>query len=217
MLRQEGLGVRVEDAREVFDDRSLSHLNAKKPDHFSDHFRIEGIAQKWGVWVDLDLLFTRQLHQADYIVGWQEPGIISNAVLMLPSESPILQDYLRILRKRPVSVAPPWLPKFEQWRLRLKHARRRLRGNSGLALPYGPPALTHLVEKHALADRVSAPEAFYPMHWSEVGRLFREEYEPAAGTYTIHLWRNYCSRYLGSPVPSKGSYLWRIGHGYAVL
>ncbi|MCZ7595378.1 MAG: hypothetical protein M5U16_11080 [Hyphomicrobium sp.] len=41
-MRQQRLDARIEDAREVLYDASLGPLQQKKPDHFSDHFRIGG-------------------------------------------------------------------------------------------------------------------------------------------------------------------------------
>lgn len=217
-LRCEALGVPIEDAREVLDDAALGGLKAKKPDHFSDLFRAEGLAKQLGPWVDLDLLFVRQLPHDDFLLAWQEQGIVCNAVLMMPPQSAILAEYLSILRKRPISVVPSWLPFWKRLALHAKHTEQRLRGRRGLSFPYGPPALTHLVAKHGIEQQVRAEESFYPVHWSKIAGLYSDDiYRPASGTHAIHLWRNYCVRWLGSPKPAIGSYLWRAASDLGVI
>jgi hypothetical protein len=211
VLRSEQLGVEVVDAREVFFDPALDRMDSKLPDHFSDHFRAEGLAKSLGVWVDLDIAFVRTLPSEDHLLCWQEPNCVCGAVLALPAESPFLSDYLDICRRRPVSVAPPWFPLHERLRLRFKHFRRQLAGRPGVALPYGPPALTHLASKHGLLDRVLPSNAFFPVHWSQVMTLFKDDsYRPSVGTYSVHLWRNVCGKLHGNPQPEPSSWLGRL-------
>lgn len=217
VLRSEQLGVDVIDAREVFFDRALDRMDAKFPDHFSDHFRAEGLAKSLGVWVDLDIAFVRRLPSADYLLCWQEANCVCGAILALPPDSAFLHDYLKICRRRPVSVAPPWLPLHDQLRLRFKHFRRQLVGRPGVALPYGPPALTHLANKHQLWDKILPSGAFFPIHWSQVMALFREDdYRPATDTYAVHLWRNVCGKLHGNPLPEPSSWLWQLCKTYDV-
>ena len=53
------LGCQVIDAKVVADDPTLGELRRHRPNHFSDYFRLEGLAKGYGVWTDLD------------VVGWQ--------------------------------------------------------------------------------------------------------------------------------------------------
>src|SRR5690606_16604112 len=60
---------------------------------FADLFRYELMARDLGVWIDCDVLSLHPLPtDAPVLFGWQDETAVNNAVLRLPSDSPILAD-----------------------------------------------------------------------------------------------------------------------------
>lgn len=216
-LRLAGLGVPVEDAREIMDDPSLDRMLRKLPAHFSDHFRAEGLERDFGVWSDLDVLFLKRLPDDDFILGWAEPGLVSGAILKLPPEGKFLADYLKMCRRRPLPIAAPWLPWHERVALTVKDWRRRIRGHRGIRPPYGPPALTHLVEVHDAYDKVRPRAIYHPLDPDEVPSLAQSnDFVPHPDSYTIHLFGSHFRNSMGSAVPPASSWLGAQCARYAI-
>ncbi len=132
-VRAAGLGVRIEDARDVFEACDLTLVQNRVPDHFSDWFRVEALRQGLGTWFDLDVIVLRHLGTEPYLMAWERPDSICGAVLRLPGDSAILADYVKFCRKRPLTYAPHWYPahtrlrmhwaRFEKWAKRKPPAR----------------------------------------------------------------------------------------------
>ena len=152
------------DAKVVADDPTLGELRRHRPNHFSDHFRLEGLAKGYGVWTDLDVVFLKTLPAEDYLFGWQNENRLGNSILGMPYDSELLNLYIEFCRKRPmVRYAMPWFP----WHLRL---RRSLKGAVSPMLrnpppepKYGPVALTHFVRKCGLSEIAKPANVFYPI------------------------------------------------------
>lgn len=209
-LRRQGLGTRIEDAREVLFDPRLGPLQANKPDHFSDHFRVEGIAKGFGVWTDLDIVFIKALPDEPYIFGWFE-DFINGAILYFPEDSAMLADYLALCRKRPVSYVAPWWPWHQKAARYLKLFGKKIRGRPILPMHYGPPAVTHLVHKHNLTAHAAAADVYYPTPGPRAGRYYVEAggLEPflTPRTRAVHLWRSVFVRHYGQAPPPADSWL----------
>lgn len=215
-VREEGLDAAIEDASEIFrDNRAFQQMKARFPAYFSDHFRVEGLAQGRGTWVDLDLIFLKTLPADPYLFGWHiKPDLISNAVLRLPADSLMLNDYLKMCRSRPIRRLPPWWPKRKQAAYMANQAWRKVKGHAvqlpfEMAFPYGPPMLTHLLHKHGLATLAKEPNVFYPpipefkvlVTTAALSDFATDE------TIAIHLWRHAYRRYNGQALPEKGCWL----------
>jgi hypothetical protein len=162
-LRNEGLSARIEDGREVFCDPSIDHLRRKFPSHFSNQFRLEGLAKGIGIWCDLDLVYLRQIGSEPVLFGWESESTICNAVLRLPADCALLQDYLALIRRRPVPYSMPWWTRRQHIRFALKRLERFVTGRSPPRFQYGPLALTHLAKQHGLDAIAAEQDVFYPL------------------------------------------------------
>ena len=158
------LGCEVADARAVSDDRSLDELRRTRPQHFSDHFRLEGIAAGLGTWFDLDIIFLKRLPDIPYIFGWQNNDRIGNSILRFPPSDPCLQQYLEFCSKRPMAqYVMPWYPWTRKLTRTIKSTIAPLIRVPAPAPKYGPDALTHFVKTNRLTGWASAPSVYYPL------------------------------------------------------
>jgi hypothetical protein len=211
-LRDVGLGVTIQDAREIFADPSLDTVRGKMPDHFVDHFRLEGLAKEAGIWIDLDDVFLKTLPATPHLFAW-DGEYVGLGVLQIPKDSAALTEYLAICRKRPLSDLPPWWSSRKRLSYRLNAASKKLRGKEvrppyGLALPYGPPAFTHIVFKHGLQHLVAPDAIFYPVPWNKLARLVAEDGGDdfvGADTKVVHVRRSFLveTNQLRSPPASS--------------
>lgn len=219
-LRAAGLGVHVEDARDVFEASCLAGINDRVPDHFSDWFRVEGLRQSLGVWFDLDMVLLRHLGSEPRLMAWERPQSICGAVLFLPPDCHVLADYVTFCRKRPVTYAPSWYPLHTRLRMHWKRAEKWLTGKAPPRLHYGPPALTHFVRANRLESCVLPQEIYYPfspMSLDEMRVLV--DGDAVVGhlhetTRAVHLWRSLYKRVNGMALPPGDSWLGRCARGY---
>jgi hypothetical protein len=220
-LRREGLPVRIEDARDVLSDASLGPLRQNKPDHFSDHFRLEGLSQGRGIWTDLDLVFMRPLPSDDLVFGWESDSSINGAVLRFPAASEAQADYLALCRQRPVSPIAPWWPMQKKFKRSLKILSKKLRNRPVLANHYGPEALTHFACKYGLASHASPQDVYYPVpppwpgttHYSEAEGVDRYI---TTRTKSVHLWHSLYRRMYGTDLPRSDTWLGRKCQEYGI-
>lgn len=205
-------GVVVEDAGEIIPEAEVFRHDAGSVGHFSDWFRYELQSRGLGTWIDTDVYLLRPLdEESPYLFGEQAPGVVNNAVLRLPQDSPLLPELLHPFRER---VTPAWLP----LRIRMSAKLRELaRGNADLArLPWGstgPQALTALARRYSLMSEALAPDVFYPVPWQRADWLL----DPRIGlqqvvserTVAVHLWNECIRAFKDKPAP-EGSFLHRI-------
>lgn len=205
-------GVVVEDAGEIIPEAEVFHHDAGSVGHFSDWFRYELQSRGLGTWIDTDVYLLRPLdEESPYLFGEQAPGVVNNAVLRLPQDSPLLPELLHPFRER---VTPAWLP----LRIRMSAKLRELaRGNADLArLPWGstgPQALTALARRYSLMSEALAPDVFYPVPWERADWIL----DPRIGlqqvvserTVAVHLWNECIRAFKDKPAP-EGSFLHRI-------
>lgn len=180
-------------------------MRDRLPSIYSDRFRLEGLAQGRGTWIDLDMLLLRPLPSQDYLFAWEAPKAVCNAILRLPAGSPVLGEYLKFLRRSPTMLCSPDRS--------LKHCVGRhwhafIRPKMGMAAPLpdtGPKLLTHLLRKHGLLGEALPIEAFYPVHPSAeqlAGLQGPLSFGPE--TIAVHLWRYLYRRTVGTAPPRSG-------------
>lgn len=213
-LRAAGLDVPIEDAREVLDAPELGGINTRVPDHFSDWFRVEGLAQGRGTWFDLDMVCLQSLGSEPYLMAWEWPGqSICGAVLGLPAHSPVLASYLAFCRKRPITYAPPWYPLHTRVNMQWKRVEKWLTGKPPPRLLYGPAALTHFVRANGAVADVLPQDVYYPFSPTQLDQLrvlvdgdaVTQYLTPA--TRAVHLWRSLYKRANGMDPPPRDSWL----------
>lgn len=212
-LRSAGLGVPVEDARAVLDSPELDGINERVPDHFSDWFRVEGLAKGLGTWADLDMVYLSPLGTESSLMAWETETSVCGAVLKLEPSSPVLRDYLAFCRKRPVTYAPPWYPLHTRLNMQWKRVEKWIARKPPPRLLYGPAALTNFVRSNGRAVDVLPKDTFYPFApvTGESIRIFldgtavTEHFTPR--TRAVHLWHNLFKRVNGLDPPPAGSWL----------
>lgn len=205
-------GVTVADAAQVVpSDRIVRYPNGSVA-LFSNLFRYEIQRQGLGTWIDTDIYLLRPLgFDAPYLFGYEQPGMLNNAVLRLPPDSSILPALIAPFDGQTV---PDWLSWRERWR-----AKRRLHRegpNNVARMPWGttgPRALTALARRDGV-DRWALPvEAFYPVHYAQADWVL----DPATtvdrmiapDTVAIHLWNEVIRPLKELPAP-PGSFLDRL-------
>ena len=205
-------GVVLADAgRVVSPDRMVLYPNGSVA-LFSNLFRYEAQRQGLGTWIDTDVYLVRPLDCVQpNLFGFEYPGMLNNAVLRLPADSPLLPGLIEPFDERTV---PAWLPWRERWR-----AARRLRrdGRSDVArMPWGatgPRAITALARRHGLDGLAWPIAAFYPVHYSRADWLrdptISVEQIVAPDTVAIHLWNEVIRPFKELPAP-PGSFLDRL-------
>jgi hypothetical protein len=210
----EGVPERVElrDANEILPRSEVFFQRNGSVAAFSDWFRYELLRRALGTWVDTDVYLLQALDtDADYLFGEEEPGVINNAVLRLPPESPLLRLLLEVFEKR---TPPPWL----HWRSYLRaRAQELIRGRMDLScLPWGatgPLALTALARKLGLASQALPSSVLSPVPWTKAGWIrdpfTRLEDVTTPRTVAVHLW-NECVKDFKNGPAEPGSFLERL-------
>jgi hypothetical protein len=204
-------GVEIADASAILPESAVVRHRRGSVAPFSDWFRYELLNRDLGTWIDTDMYLLRPLdEQVEHLFGEERPGVINNAVLRLPADSPVLRELLAPFG----GTTPGWLAP----RHRLSsHLRKWLgRGVDVGAMPWGttgPAALTAAAAKFGLSSLALPPTAFYPVPWERARwildpRLSLEQMV-SDKTVGIHLW-NECIRPIKELPPPEGSFLRRL-------
>ncbi len=180
---------------------------------FSDTFRIEMILKTDAIWVDTDALCLAPFRPVDDCLFGIEKhtGVVSNAMLRLPSDAPVTRDLHRLLTASEPIL--PWLRKAK--RIELRHARHRGERWDMTRFRWGesgPRALTFYLRHHGWHGRAFARHVLYPLNYPCNEALFRPEFERAAieqrGSISVHFYggTKHRMRELGQLTPQAGSY-----------
>ena len=213
-------GVIRRNGREVLDtDNFLKYEKKDSFALFADLFRLHMIAKNPGmIWVDTDVYCLRPMtYDEDYVMGFELPGEsrVNNAVLGLPTDSPLLQAMLDYTSD-PFAI-PPFLKPWQKEEYRAAaaagtpvHVSQQPWG------VWGPMMVTHFTHALGLTDKVQPLDAFYPVTFPERIRFLRrsEQVEQLLSPQTtaLHLWASN-KRELGlrhNGIPPHGSYLHKL-------
>lgn len=206
-------GVELRDGHEVVPrERLFRHEPSGSWSLFSNLFRYRLLQQGLGLWLDCDAYLVRPLEPiGGYLMGYDSNALVAAGVLAMPPESPMLGELASMFDGRTI---PPWLPL--RWRLRYA-AQRALRGRYRIeTMPWGnlgPNAVTAMVQRHGLADKVLPPEVLYPWPWQEAAVILRPEAEVLARitpeTRALHFYNEMIRSWKSDPAP-PGSFLERV-------
>ena len=200
-------GVQLADASAILPPASVFRHRSGSIAPFSDWFRYELQKRGLGTWVDTDMYLLRPLDESGaYLFGEERPGIINNAVLRLPPDSPIIGELLKLFR-----------PAGAQPRALLSELRDRLSGRMNIRAgrwgTTGRVALTAAVNKFALASHALPASAFYPVPWQRadwiIDRQIHLEDLLGESTIGVHLWNQLIKGIKNRPAP-EGSFLARL-------
>jgi hypothetical protein len=153
--------VELRDANVVLDESKVFVHRTGSLAFFSDWFRYELLKRGLGTWIDADMYLLAPLDmESDYLFGEESPGMINNAVLRLPPDSPMLPFLLEPFEKRLIPRATPL-------RLRvLSQLRQILTGEPDLSRyawgSTGPLAVNQLARRFGLASKALPPRRALP-------------------------------------------------------
>ena len=211
-LRKTGMPGTIVDANEVCDlsDAFNAHLKENSPRHYVDYFRLVGLQQQRGTWVDLDCVLVRPLPDQLHLFGWERDGLCGAAILRLPPDSPTVAEFLAFLQVRPFKRVLPTWPWPRRLSQTVKHYRRLALGRPATPIS-GPEALTCFATRNGVLDLALPKEVFYPVDSEETLPLVSTG--PDAGafitprTVAVHLWHTMFLRRHGASLPPPASWL----------
>jgi len=170
-------GIIIKSAADILPlDDSYRHRKSRSISLFADYFRCMLLKKEMGVWVDLDcyLLQPLEVPGHGYLLG-HEIKTINSAVLHLPSDSPILHDLLTACSNP--NKSPYWLDFRRSFIKRTAYflcGKQWHLGDMGWGV-VGPVALTRLVPRYNLLDKVQPMKAFYPVDRQGSAKLYDAE------------------------------------------
>ena len=212
--RLEGVpaGVEVRDAATIIPETKIIRHRSGSPALFANWFRYELQRRAAGTWADCDAYMLAPLDGSQpYLMGIESPGLVTNGVLRLPPDSPLLPPLLSLFEEKEV---PWWLP----WPSRMAARLRLMRtGRTGLSqMPWGsagPRALSALVKLHGLYHQALPTDILYPVNWRNAvwiidpTKALEDMISPRS--VSLHLYNEKIKGFKNDPAP-PGSFLARI-------
>jgi len=204
--------VELRDAEEILPESKVFTGRNGSFAAFSDWFRYELLERGLGTWVDTDMYLLRPLEmRTPNLFGEESPGIINNAILRLPQNSPMLPPLLAPFDKGRVPRGLTWRQRFPL------HIQQIFRGKLDLSgLPWGstgPLAISALAREFDLASQALPSDVLYPASWREPDWIrdssMTLEEIITERTVGIHLWNECIKGYKDDPAPA-GSFLARL-------
>lgn len=213
-LAKTGIHSDIRDAREVIseDDSSYRYIPARRFTLFTNVFRLVAQMKSLGIWVDLDCVFLKELTLTDdYLFGWLSDVKLNGAILRLPANCDMTNDYYQGISAMPLRT--PW----STVRRRLQRELEILIGQQEPSLKtrtnIGPRALTYYAKRHHKIGLAQEKSVFYPLSSSEAPHLTTVNDTFAQSSVTedtiiMHAWQGKLKREhsLETPPPAS-SYL----------
>src|SRR4051812_3505895 len=204
-------GITLRDASQILPERCVFTTRKRSVAAFSDWFRYELQRAGKGTWIDTDMYLLRPLDERrPYLFGEEAAGVINNAVLRLPADSPMLPQLLAPFAGR----TPYWLT---PGRRTLSRVQEGLLGKAQVrGMPWGttgPAALTAVANAMNLTSHAEPPETYYPVPWQQADWIVKpgSGLDEIAGERTVgvHLWNEMIKGFKDAPGPA-GSFLQRL-------
>jgi hypothetical protein len=204
-------GIEAREAAEILPESNVFRTRGGSVAAFSDWFRYELQRSGAGTWLDTDMYLLRPLDVAKpYLFGEEANGILNNAVLRLPQDSPMLDGLLSPFTGR----TPDWLAPRAKF---LSRVRERVLGSASVSsMPWGttgPAALSAVAKSAGLAGAAEPQDVFYPVTWQRANWILdpktRLEDVVTDRTVGLHLWNEIIKMLKSAPGP-PGSFLERL-------
>lgn len=180
-------------ADEIFPSEPMyRHKRTGSPAIHADLFRLNMLKKTNKVWVDADMYCRKPFDfETSHIFGWEKPGLVCNAVLGLPQDSPALNNMLEFFEDE-YAIAP-WLKPWQQRELTQErdagHPVHMTEQNWGFT---GPGAVTWFLQDSGELSHARSEAAFYPIPFKNRNHMiiprFKVGEELTDETYGVHFW-----------------------------
>lgn len=213
-------GVSTGNAEDIYPgEPMLRHARTGSPAIHADMWRLHLLARTDAIWVDADMYCYRPFDFASgHVFGWEKPGLVCNAVLKLPKNSPALSGLLGFFEDE-YAIAP-WLKPWQQNELR----EHRDRGTPVLMTEQdwgftGPASVTHFLVETGEIEQARAREAFYPISFPDRNKMIQSRHNDwvdehiTPQTYGVHFWARRMKPRLEEKEnnkPRRGSFMHRL-------
>jgi len=169
-------GVTLRNAGEIIprDQIFSNHGNPNSYSTFSDLFRYRLIEQTGIPWVDLDMVkLEAPFPRAELLAGFEEPGVVNGAVLFY-EETSVLAGFIG---ERTHNFDP----------------------SQASQIAMGPKLISQAVKNLRLHDQVQHQDAFYPIHYLDIWKIFSPRHKSSVEkrlkhSSGLHLWNSILTR-----------------------
>ncbi len=186
-------GVQQGDAASIFPgDPILRHARTGSPAIHADLWRLHLLRRTRKVWVDADMYCWRPFDfDAPHVFGWEKEGLVCNAVLGLPPDSPALNGLLEFFRDE-YAVAP-WLKPWQR-----EHLEAAREAGTPVHMTEqdwgftGPAAITWFLRETGEIDRAQPQNVFYPVSFRDRNHMILSRFDIPSRlgpeTRGVHFW-----------------------------
>ena len=208
-------GVKAASAEEIFPSEPMyRHARTGSPAIHADLFRLNLLKKTDQIWVDADMYCYRPFaFESPFVFGWENPGLVCNAMLGLPPDADSLNGLLDFFTDE-YAIAP-WLKPWQQRELEEErdagHPVHMTAQNWGFT---GPGAVTHFLKDTGEIEHARSEAAFYPISFKHRNHMimskFDIEAELGADCYGVHFWARRMKPRLEEKeggVPRRGSFM----------
>ena len=165
-------GVIAGDAEDIYPGTPLlRHARTGSPAIHADMWRLHLLAKTDAIWVDADMYCYRPFDfDKPHVFGWEKPGLVCNAVLGLPRNSPTLLGLLDFFKDE-YAIAP-WLKPAQREELqREKDAGTPVHMTAQNWGFTGPASVTHFLMQTGEIEHAEPVEAFYPVGFPDRNKM----------------------------------------------
>lgn len=149
----------------------LRHARTGSPAIHADMWRLHLLAKTDQIWVDADMYCYRPFDfDKSHVFGWEKPGLVCNAVLGLPRNSPALLGLLEFFEDE-YAIAPWLRPEQREELQREKDAGTPVHMTAQNWGFTGPASVTHFLVHTGEIEHAEPAEAFYPISFPDRNKM----------------------------------------------
>ncbi|MEP6021422.1 MAG: hypothetical protein ABJ251_23360 [Paracoccaceae bacterium] len=210
-------GVLAGDANDIYPgEPMLRHARTGSPAIHADMWRLHLLAKTDAIWVDADMYCYRPFTtDSPHVYGWEKPGLVCNAVLGLPKDSPTLLGLLEFFKDE-YAIAP-WLKPEQQAELqREKDAGTPVHMTAQNWGFTGPASVTHFLQETGEIAHAEPAEVFYPIGFPDRNKMIISKHNDwveshlTPQTRGVHFWARRMKPRLEEKennTPRRGSFM----------
>ena len=210
-------GVTQGDAEDIYPASPMHrHARTGSPAIHADMWRLHLLANSDEIWVDADMYCYRPFDfDRAHIFGWEKRGVVCNAVLGLPRDSPALLGLLDFF-KNEYAIAP-WLNAGQRAELQSEKDAgtpvHMTAQNWGFT---GPASVTYFLTQTGEIEHAEPEEAFYPIAFPDRNKMIISRHNEwvedhlISQTRGVHFWARRMKPRLEEKennLPRRGSFM----------